>query len=289
MFEDIIGLKKEKELFINFLENDNISHAYLFSGKKGIGKAKFAKEFAKRLLKVDNLESSPDFKYITKREDKKDILVEQIRKELIDNVYIVPAAGDRKVYIINDAESLNIASQNTLLKTLEEPPKYITIILVSSNISAFLTTILSRVTQIPFEGISSNELKQYIYEKYNLTFNDNILEYINGSIGKAEDIIKNNLLDKFNAVDELYSYLNALNTIKVIRYSSNINFALDDLLDYLEYILYKNNKYECVKIVENAKNRLKFNGNYDIIIDSMLLRFIDSIKEAKMKKGRIKI
>ena len=81
-------------------------------------------------------------------------------------------------------------------------------------------------------------------------------------------------------MDELYSYLNALNTIKVIRYSSNINFALDDLLDYLEYILYKNNKYECVKIVENAKNRLKFNGNYDIIIDSMLLRLIDSIKEA---------
>ena len=50
--------------------------------------------------------------------DKKDILVEQVRKELIDDVYILPAAGDRKVYIIDDAESLNIASQNTLLKTL---------------------------------------------------------------------------------------------------------------------------------------------------------------------------
>ncbi len=280
MFENIVGHKKQKEILSKSIISGNISHAYLFFGNSGIGKFEFACEFAKQILKTDNLENHPDFKVISKMSDKKDILVEQIRKELIDNVYIVPAAGDRKVYIINDAESLNIASQNTLLKTLEEPPKYITIILVSSNISAFLTTILSRVTQIPFEGISSNELKQYIYEKYNLTFNDNILEYINGSIGKAEDIIKNNLLDKFNAVDELYSYLNALNTIKVIRYSSNINFALDDLLDYLEYILYKNNKYECVKIVENAKNRLKFNGNYDIIIDSMLLRLIDSIKEA---------
>lgn len=280
MFENIVGHKKQKEILSKSIISGNIYHAYLFFGNSGIGKFEFACEFAKQILKTDNLENHPDFKVISKMSDKKDILVEQIRKELIDNVYIVPAAGDRKVYIINDAESLNIASQNTLLKTLEEPPKYITIILVSSNISAFLTTILSRVTQIPFEGISSNELKQYIYEKYNLTFNDNILEYINGSIGKAEDIIKNNLLDKFNAVDELYSYLNALNTIKVIRYSSNINFALDDLLDYLEYILYKNNKYECVKIVENAKNRLKFNGNYDIIIDSMLLRLIDSIKEA---------
>lgn len=280
MFENIVGHKKQKEVLSKSIASGNISHAYLFFGNSGIGKFEFACEFAKQILKTDNLDNHPDFKVISKMSDKKDILVEQIRKELIDNVYIVPAAGDRKVYIINDAESLNIASQNTLLKTLEEPPKYITIILVASNISAFLTTILSRVTQIPFEGISKNELKQCIYEKYNITFSDNILEYINGSIGKAEDIIKNNLLDKFNAVDELYSYLNALNTIKVMKYSSNINFALDDLLDYLEYVLYINNKYECVKIVENAKNRLKFNGNYDIIIDSMLLRLIDSIKEA---------
>lgn len=280
MFENIVGHKKQKEILSKSITSGNISHAYLFFGNSGIGKFEFACEFAKQILKTDNLENHPDFKVISKMSDKKDILVEQIRKELIDNVYIVPAAGDRKVYIINDAESLNIASQNTLLKTLEEPPKYITIILVSSNISAFLTTILSRVTQIPFEGISKDELKQYIYEKYSVTFSDTILEYINGSIGKAEDIINNKLLDKFNAVDELYSYLNALNTIKVMKYSSNINFALDDLLDYLEYILYKNNKYECVKIVENAKNRLKFNGNYDIIIDSMLLKLIDSIKEA---------
>lgn len=280
MFENIVGHKKQKEILSKSIASGNISHAYLFLGNSGIGKFDLACEFAKQILKTETLENHPDFKVISKMSDKKDILVEQIRKELIDNVYIVPAAGDRKVYIINDAESLNIASQNTLLKTLEEPPKYITIILVSSNISAFLTTILSRVTQITFEGISKDELRQYIYEKYNITFSDTILEYINGSIGKAEDIIKNNLLEKFNAVDELYSYLNALNTIKVMRYSSNINFALDDLLDYLEYILYINNKYECVKIVENAKNRLKFNGNYDIIIDSMLLRLIDSIKEA---------
>ena len=68
MFENIIGHKKEKELLINFLEKDNISHAYLFSGKKGIGKSKIAKEFAKEILKTQSLESCPDFKYITKKE-----------------------------------------------------------------------------------------------------------------------------------------------------------------------------------------------------------------------------
>lgn len=279
MFENIVGHQKQKEILSKSIDSGNISHAYLFFGDSGIGKYTLACEFAKKLLNTDNLTNHPDFKVIKKMSDKKDILVEQIRKELIDDVYIVPAAGDRKVYIIDDAESLNIASQNTLLKTLEEPPKYITIILISSNISAFLTTILSRVTQIPFEGIGSDELKKYIYEKNNITLKENILEYINGSIGKAEDIISKNLTEKFESVEKIYDYLKDLNTVQVLKYSTNIDFSSDDLLDYLEYILYKDNKYNCVKIVENAKNRLKFNGNYDIIIDSMLLKIIDSIKE----------
>ncbi len=280
MFENIVGLKKQKEILSKSIDSGNISHAYLFFGDSGIGKLEIAKEFAKQILKTENLENHPDFKIISKKDDKKDILVEQIRTELIDDIYIIPAIGDRKVYIINNAESLNVASQNTLLKTLEEPPRYITIILIASNISSFLTTILSRVNQIPFEGISSDELKQYVYEKYSIIFNENMLEYINGSIGMAEDIIENNLQSKFEMVDELYDVLNSLNIIKAMKLSQSIEFGNNNLLDYFEYILYKNNRFNCIKIVENAKKRLKFNGNYDIIIDSMLLKIIDGIKEA---------
>lgn len=279
MFGNIVGHEKQKEILSKSIENGNISHAYLFFGNSGIGKYALAREFAKEILKTDNLDNHPDFKVISKREDKKDIIVEQIREELIDSVYIVPAAGDRKIYIINDAQYLNIAAQNTLLKTLEEPPKYITIILVASNLSAFLTTILSRVNQVPFEGISKSQLKEYMLTKYNVNFKDNILEYIDGSIGKAIDIINSKLLDKFEEVDKFYEYLNAGNTIEAMKISNEIEFDKNDLLDYLEFTLYKNSKFNCVKIIENAKNRLKSNGNYDIIIDSMLLRLIDNIKE----------
>ena len=270
MFEDIIGLKKE--LFINFLENDNISHAYLFSGKKGIGKAKFAKEFAKRLLKVDNLESSPDFKYITKREDKKDILVEQIRKDVIDDIYISPVSGKRKVYIIDDAHLLNIASQNSLLKTLEEPPKYAVIILISSNTNAFLPTILSRVNEIVFDGVSAEELKNY-----NVELSDNILNFIDGSIGMAVNIIKDNLIEKFNNIDKLYENVIKKDVISSFKCMEDIDFTISYMLDYFEYILYSKNKYSTVKYVENAKVRLKFNGNYDITMDNMLFKIIDNI------------
>lgn len=277
MFEDIIGLKKEKELFINFLENDNISHAYLFSGKKGIGKAKFAKEFAKKLLKVDNLESSPDFKYITKREDKKDILVEQIRKDVIDDIYISPVSGKRKVYIIDDAHLLNIASQNSLLKTLEEPPKYAVIILISSNTNAFLPTILSRVNEIVFDGVSAEELKYYIKVNYNVELSDNILNFIDGSIGMAVNIIKDNLIEKFNNIDKLYENVIKKDVISSFKCMEDIDFTISYMLDYFEYILYSKNKYSTVKYVENAKVRLKFNGNYDIIMDNMLFKIIDNI------------
>lgn len=278
MFENIVGHEKQKEILSKSIETGNISHAYLFFGNSGIGKLKIACEFAKKILNTNNLESHPDFKLISKKEDKKDILVEQIRKDVIDDIYIVPAAGEKKVYIIDEAQDLNIAAQNTLLKTLEEPPKYIIIILVASNISSFLTTILSRVNQIPFEGIDILELKKYINERYNIMISDIVYEYLDGSIGKAIDIINNNLLEKLYEVDKLYEYIISCDTIEIMKYSSKL--VLDStLLDYLEFVLYKNNRFNCIKIVENAKNRLKFNGNYDIIIDSMLLRLIDSIKE----------
>ena len=279
MFENIVGHERQKEILAKSILNDSISHAYLFLGQEGIGKFKLACEFAKKILKTENLNINPDFKIIKKREDKKDIVVEQIRKELIDDVYIVPATGQRKVYIIDDAHQLNVAAQNTLLKTLEEPPKYITIILIASNSSSFLTTILSRVNQIPFEGVTSGVLKSYLMNNFNKTLDDSIVEYVDGSIGKAINIINNNLIEKYKNIDELYKYIQNKDIIEAFKYSSNIKFNDEDSLDYLEFVLYKKNKYNCIKIIENAKNRLKFNGNYDIIIDSMLLRLIDNIEE----------
>lgn len=279
MFENIVGHERQKEILAKSILNDSISHAYLFLGQEGIGKFKLACEFAKKILKTENLNSNPDFKIIKKREDKKDIVVEQIRKELIDDVYIVPATGQRKVYIIDDAHQLNVAAQNTLLKTLEEPPKYITIILIASNSSSFLTTILSRVNQIPFEGVTSGVLKSYLMNNFNMTLDDSIVEYVDGSIGKAINIINNNLIEKYKNIDELYKLIQNKDIIEAFKQSSNIKFNDEDSLDYLEFVLYKKNKYNCIKIIENAKNRLKFNGNYDIIIDSMLLRLIDNIEE----------
>ena len=255
MFENIIGHSKEKELLTNALNDNNISHAYLFSGKSGIGKATFAKEFAKLILKVENLNSCPDYKYISKKADKKDILVEQIREDLIDDVYISPINGDKKVYIIDDADLLNTASQNSLLKTLEEPPKYVIIILISSNTNKFLPTILSRVNEIVFEGIKKEELKEYISNRYAIKLSDDLLDFINGSIGMAINIIDNNFISEFDKIKKLYDNLVKKDTIVCFKESEEIDFNLDYMLDYLEYILYKNEKFYTIKYIENSKNK----------------------------------
>lgn len=277
MFENIIGHHSNKKILEKHIMTGNISHSYLFEGKDGIGKKLMAYEFAKNILKVDNLNSSPDFKFISRQEGKKDIIIEQVRKQLIDDVYIVPSSGDKKVYIIDEAELLNIAAQNALLKTLEEPPSYVVIILISSNISAFLPTIISRLNILSFGGIENNELKEYITKKYKVDLSNSLIEYLEGSIGQAETIVKNNLTEKFLDLDELLKYIMNKDTLNVFLKLKDIDFNDKNMLDYFEYILYKNNCYQGVFVTQKARQRLKYNGNYDIVVDSMILKIIDSI------------
>ena len=236
MFENIIGHDDKKIVLRDDIKNDRISHAYLFVGPKGVGKFQVAKEFAKEILKTNSLDACPDYKYISKREDKKDILVEQIRKDIIDDIYLAPVSCDKKVYIIDDAEYLNVASQNTLLKTLEEPPKYVVIILISSTISSFLPTIISRVNILNFSSIENQALNNYIKEKYNISFENNILSFIDGSLGQAINIIDNNLLDEFNNINKIFEYIKVKDVISTFKLLENIKLN-NNTLDYLEYLL----------------------------------------------------
>ena len=277
MFEKVIGHDIQKEKLKSMINQNNVFHAYLFSGQKGVGKSKLAIEFAKELLDTDNLEVCPDYKYITKEKDKKDISIEQIRKQIIEDIYILPASGDRKVYIIDEAQNLNKSSQNALLKTLEEPPKYINIILVASGVSSFLPTIISRVNILNFNKIKDEELEEYIKSKYDIKIDRNIIKYFDGSIGLALDFIENGELEKVKEIDKLYEQIVKKEYINTLQIAQNIDFTNEHMMSYLEYIFFKEEKYQIVKFIEKARTRLKYNGNYDIVIDTMLLRIIDNI------------
>ncbi len=287
IFENIIGNEKNKELLNQIIRTNNIAHSYMFIGKESIGKMLFAKEFAKAILCINDskpcgeckscieFESSnnPDFEII--EPDGNNIKIEQIR-ELIKKVYEKPIVSNKKVYIINDSNLMTKEAQNSLLKTLEEPPEYVTIILIASNENLFLPTIKSRCTKIMFRKLTDSELKTILERKYNkLNTQELMLKIADGSVNKAVSLEGKEEL--YNKVNRIYSSLENVNIIELINSKEDIFKDKEEAIEMLEYInliffqkISSNLKYvECMKIVEDTKDRLKKNNNYDMTIDNL--------------------
>jgi len=182
-----------------------------------------------------------------------------------------------KVYIIDGAESLNDSSQNALLKTLEEPPKHAVIILIAASSSNILPTVISRVYKINFNKLDGKIVDKYISENIGTKLDNNIIEFIDGSIGFALEIINEKLIDELNKINELYTYIITKDIVKCMKESEKIDFTKKYILDYLQHVFFSNDKYLCTEIVEKAKERLKYNGNYDIVIDNMIIKCIENM------------
>ena len=275
MFSDIIGNDKLKKELIHSVETNKTSHSYLFIGTEGIGKKLIAEEFAKMLLAVKDTENSPDFSII--EPDGNSIKIEQIR-EFQKKVSEKPIISNKKVYIINDSDKMTVEAQNCLLKTLEEPPEFVTIILIGSNENSFLSTIKSRCMILHFEKISDEQIQKYLQENHQTEINSKImLEACQGSIGKALEIKDKQEL--YQNTEQVVNSLERKDKIDILNMSDFIYKSKDDKLEILNYMnvlfinLAKiNSKYaDCIAIVEETKRRLQSNANYDMCIDNLLL------------------
>lgn len=275
MFSDIIGNDKLKKELIHSVEINKTSHSYLFIGTEGIGKKLIAEEFAKMLLAVKDTENSPDFSII--EPDGNSIKIEQIR-EFQKKVSEKPIISNKKVYIINDSDKMTVEAQNCLLKTLEEPPEFVTIILIGSNENSFLSTIKSRCMILHFEKISDEQIQKYLQDNHQTEINSKImLEACQGSIGKALEIKDKQGL--YQNTEQVVNSLERKDKIDILNMSDFIYKSKDDKLEILNYMnvlfinLAKiNSKYaDCIAIVEETKRRLQSNANYDMCIDNLLL------------------
>lgn len=297
MFDYIIGNEKNKEILKKIIKLSQISHSYIFWGTEGIGKKIIAKEFAKKILCLENKEenckcksciefdskNNPDFSILDLEDGK--IKIEQVR-EMQRKVAEKPIISNKKVYIINDADKMTIEAQNCLLKTLEEPPEYITIILICSNENNLLSTIKSRCTRIFFEPIEIEKVKKYVIEnKLFENINENIIELSQGSIGKAI-----NLLEHQNLYENLEKILISLldnNLTDIVLMAEEIYKSKEEINSILEYMnvlslkLSKENiKYiKCIDIIEETKKRIKANSNYDMSIDNLLFNMWEEVNE----------
>lgn len=295
MFNNILGNDKIKELLTNSVKNNKISHSYLFIGIEGIGKKLIAKEFAKMILCIDenkycgscksciefDTDNNPDFKII--EPDGNSLKIEQIR-EFQSKVAEKPIISNKKVYIINDSDKMTTEAQNCLLKTLEEPPEFVTIILIGSNENAFLSTIKSRCMILHFNKIQDDEIKRFLEENYQNKVNSKImLDAFQGSIGKALQI--QDKQEEYEKIEKIIYSLEDKDKIDILKMSEPIYKAKEekfDILDYMNIVFInlakKSNKYaQCINIVEDAKKRLQSNANYDMCIDNMLLKLWEQV------------
>ena len=219
-------------------------------------------------------DNNPDFQLIEATDGK--IKIDQIR-EMQRKIAEKPIISSQKVYLIDDADTMTVEAQNCLLKTLEEPPEYITIILICSNEDTMLSTIKSRCTRMHFEPIEKEKVKQFIHANYpDIEMSDKIIELAQGSIGKA--IRLNGNKGVYENIEKILLSMQTKDLIDIVQMSDGIYKAKEDIQSILEYINVmllelsrQNKKYiNCVEIVEDTKKRLKANSNYDMCIDNLL-------------------
>lgn len=295
MFKNIIGNANVKNILEKEIKNDCILHSYLFSGQEGIGKLLIAKEFAKAVL-CENKNDKPcgkcksciqyesgnhsDFNII--EPDGNTIKIDQIRY-MNSKIVEKPVISYRKIYIINESEKMTVDAQNCLLKTLEEPPEYATIILICSQENSLLTTIKSRCTKIEFQNLNNQEIKMY-FDLKGENIEDSIINLAEGSISKAlKRMPKQETYIKLKRLIENIENIDKLDMIKQ-EFIYQEKDEIQDLLEVVNNIIFqiakeKNQYLNCISIVEDTKRNLKSNGNFDMCIDNLLFSIWEEVNE----------
>ena len=321
-FQDIIGQQPIKSHFENAIHSGKVSHAYILSGEEGMGKMTLAEAFALSLL-CENREKAPclgchsckqvlshnhpDLIYV-RHEKPASIGVDDIRYQLNDTIGIRPYSSQYKIYIIDEAEKMTQQAQNALLKTIEEPPAYAVILLLTSNLEQFLPTILSRCIQLKLKPLKDSEVKEFLAREKNVPEEKAEIysAFARGNLGKAVYLAES---EEFQIVYQtmlaLLKHLRGMDIaelMETIRKLKEDHLDLDECLDFMqlwyrdvlmfkvtkdinllvfkeEYAsindMSKNSSYQgleaILEAVSKARVRLKANVNMELVMELMLL------------------
>lgn len=321
-FANVIGHEEIIEYFQNAIAMDKVSHAYILNGESQSGKMMLAEAFAAALqceeggsspcgkcrsCRQADSRNQPDILYVT--HDKPNTLgVEDVRRQLNEDIGLKPYSSRRKVYIVDEAEKMNPQAQNALLKTIEEPPAYAVILLLTTNADAFLPTILSRCVRLDLKAVGDEKIRKFLTGQKGVSNEeaDVCIAFAQGNVGKAVRLAGS---DHFNEMKN-----SALNLVKrihdvdlsemmqAVRQMSEYKLEMNDYFDFLmiwyrDVLLYKatadanrlifrdevynikkgasHSSYEGIeqilKSLEKAKARLRANVNFELVIELLLL------------------
>lgn len=326
-FKDIIGQEQIKQHLQNALSAKKISHAYIIHGEKASGKEFIAKVFAMALqcekggiepcqechaCRQALSDNQPDIIRVT-HEKPNTISVDDIRTQINGDVAIKPYSSPYKVYIVNEAEKMTPQAQNALLKTLEEPPAYVVILLLTSNVNALLPTIISRCVVLNMKPVPDEKVRRFLMEQQQIPDYkaDVCVAFARGNIGRAKALASSE--DFENVKNEALSLLKYIHDMelqdivaavkKITEYKLEINDYFDIMaIWYRDALLFKatnnpNNlvfreelgairkcvqrcSYEgiekVIRALDKAKHRLDANVNFDLVMELLFLTIQES-------------
>ena len=251
-FHDIIGHEDIITYMQNAIRSGNIANSYILSGDTGSGKNTLACTFAAALeceaggdepcMSCDSCKKAignthPDI--ITLQREKGSVIsVNEIREQIVNDAQIRPYCGKKKIYIIPDAHLMNESAQNALLKTLEEPPEYVVIMLLTNNPDVLLPTIRSRCVELKLKMVSDELVKKYLMEHLHIPDYQAQIDasLAQGSIGKAQDAAQS--ADFARVSQAALSVLRNVDSMEVYELTEAVKTISSDkkvIHDYLEF------------------------------------------------------
>lgn len=321
-FSDVIGQEQIVEHLQTAIMLGKVSHAYILNGERNSGKEFISKVFAMTLQCEKGAKqpcgechscrqflsgNQPDVIFVT-HEKPNTIGVDDIREKINNDVVIKPYSSQKKIYIINEAEKMTVQAQNALLKTLEEPPEYAVIMLLTTNVDVLLPTILSRCVVLNMKPVADDLVRKFLMEELKVPQYraDICVAFARGNIGKAKALAFSEEFDniKSEAV-QLLKYIKEMEISEIVAAIKNIseyNFDINDYLDIISvwyrdvlffkatsdanHLIFKDeiqyirkvadrSAYEGIEEIldslEKAKSRLKANVNFNLTMELLLL------------------
>ena len=320
-FSEIVGHEQIKEHLQVAIRDKKPFHAYIFQGDVGVGKETMARTFAaglqcqseesrpcKDCVSCRQIESGnqPDVVWVTR--EKASLGVEEIRQQLCNTMDIKPFSSPYKIYIVQEAEKMTAEAQNALLKTIEEPPEYGVVLLLTSNISELLPTIQSRCLTLEFRPLSTATVENF------LTTQCQVPDYLakasaafaQGNLGKAVRYAKSEeFIERKDQILSLLRRVKDMDLTEMLTIIKDLGTRKEEMRDYIDLmalwyrdvLVFKATKnvnqllfqeevahisreasersYEKIEEIlqafEKAKIRIRANVSFDITIELMLL------------------
>ncbi len=321
-FKDIYGHEKQISVLQAAVARDRIPHAYLFYGMEGIGKRTVAEVFAKTLncksgrdildacdtcascLKIDR-GNHPDV--ITIKAEGQFIRVKEIR-ELQEQMKFRPFEGGKRIFIISEADKMNIISANALLKTLEEPSSSNILILITTRLHLLPMTILSRCQHLRFNPLRQETIASYIQEKLSMDHKSSYLISLSsgGSIEKALALKDDSYLIMRETILDIMSKIKTKDPLRLLYVTNDFGQERQEITEklsilmigYRDVLLYKEtgetervinqdhidiiksfaerisgrNILNSIKAVEQSFHAINQNANKQLTLETMVFR-----------------